>query len=33
VLQMLRELTARRFEYAPDDGAEWLDAAGQCAAS
>jgi erythromycin esterase-like protein len=28
VLQMLRELTARRFEYAADDdGAEWLDAA------
>jgi erythromycin esterase-like protein len=27
VLQMLRELTARRFDYARDDGAEWLDAA------
>ena len=27
VLQMLRELMARRFDYAADDGAEWLDAA------
>jgi erythromycin esterase-like protein len=27
VLQMLRELQSRRFEYAADDGLEWLDAA------